>query len=88
VSNDLGEPISFEALYKAYGGFCRQNSHRAVGTDAFGKACTEMFGPRKRLRALQSANGNGKRKRRPWGYHLPTGSKWQEKVDARLGIKN
>ena len=45
-----------------------------------------MFGPRKRLQALQDTTGNSKR--RPWGYHVPKGNKWQEKVDARLGIKN
>jgi len=38
-----------------------------------------MFGPRKRLKALQTGNG----KRRPWGYQVPNGNKWQEKVDAR-----
>jgi hypothetical protein len=86
VTHDLGTAISFEALYGAYGGFCKQNSLRALSTEAFGKACADMFGPRKRLRVLQSASGNGKR--RPWGYHVPKGSKWQEKVDARLGIKN
>ncbi len=46
-----------------------------------------MFGPRKRLKALQSST-SGRIKRRPWGYHVPAGTKWQEKVDARLGIKN
>jgi hypothetical protein len=55
-------------------------------SDGFGKACAEMFGPRKRLRALQ--NGTGNSTRRPWGYHVPKGKKWQEKVDARPGIKN
>ena len=86
ITHDLGTPISFEALREAYTGFCRQNSLRALSTDGFGKACADMFGPRKRLRALQSTIGKGKR--RPWGYHIPKGSKWQEKVDARLGIKN
>ena len=86
VTHDLGAPISFEALYGAYGGFCKQNSLRALSTEAFGKACADMFGPRKRLRALQSAIGSSKR--RPWGYPVPKGSKWQERVDARLGIKS
>jgi hypothetical protein len=85
VTYDLGTAISFEGLYKAYRGFCK--SQHALSTEAFGKACADMFGPRKRLRALQSSTtGNGK-PRRPWGYHVPTGTKWQEKVDARLGIK-
>ena len=46
-----------------------------------------MFGPRKRLKVFQSSTTGGI-KRRPWGYRVPTGTKWQEKVDARLGIKN
>ena len=87
TTHDLGTPISSPALYDAYTGFCKQNSVRPLGTVVFGKACTDMFGPRSRLRALQiSTTGNSKR--RPWGYHVPEGNKWQEKVDARLGIKN
>ena len=27
-------------------------------------------------------------KRRPWGYEVPNGDAWQEKLDARLGISN
>jgi Family of unknown function (DUF5906) len=84
VTHDLGAAISFEALYRAYRGFCK--GQHTLTTEAFGKACADMFGPRKRLRALRSSTtGNGKR--RPWGYRVPTGTKWQEKVDARLGIK-
>ena len=86
VSHDLGTRISVEVLREAYTGFCRQNSLRPLGTDGFGKACAEMFGPRKHLPALENAKGN--RSRRPWGYHLPGGIEWQEKADARLGIKN
>ena len=26
-------------------------------------------------------------KRRPWGYDVPDGAEWQEKIDERLGIK-
>jgi hypothetical protein len=48
---------------------------------SFGGACTEMFGKRKRLKAQPSS------KQRPWGYAVPTGNKWQAKVDKRLGIK-
>jgi predicted RNA-binding protein with PIN domain len=25
---------------------------------------------------------------RPWGYDVPEGDTWQEKIDARLGIKS
>ena len=81
---DSGTPISLAALYEAYKGFCKQHP---LGPVAFGKSCADMFGPRKRLRALQN-NTTGNRKRRPWGYYVLTGNKWQEKVDARLGIKN
>ncbi len=84
-THDLGGPISAETLREAYNGFCRQNGQRAVGTETFGKACADMFGPRQRLKALQMPSGKGKR--RPWGYHVPKSKKWQEKVDARLGIK-
>jgi len=84
--HDLGGPISFADLLKAYSGFCKQNGQRALGPEVFGKACAEMFGPRKRLRALSTA-GPGNNKRRPWGYNVPKAAKWQEKVDARLGIK-
>ncbi len=85
VTHDLGKPISFDVLYGAYKGFCK--GQHPLPTEAFGKACADMFGPRKRLRALQTnTTGNGK-KRRPWGYFVPTGTKWQERVDARLGIK-
>ncbi len=87
VSHDLGTRISVEVLREAYTGFCRQNSLRPLGPDGFGKACADMFGPRKRLKALQN-NATGNRTRRPWGYHLPNGNKWQELVDGRLGIKN
>jgi hypothetical protein len=82
---DLGTAIASDALREAYTGFCRQNGLRALSTDGFGKACGEMFGPRKRLPAKQ--NPTGKATRRPWGYHVPNGKKWQEKVDARLGIQ-
>lgn len=83
---DLGASVSVPALQDAYTGYCKQNSLRPLGTDAFGKACADMFGPRRRLRALQTA-GAGNKVRRPWGYQIPTGRKWQERVDARLGIK-
>lgn len=87
MTHDLGTALSSETLREAYTGFCKQNGLRALGPDAFGKGCTEMFGPRRRLKALQT-NGTGNSKRRPWGYHVPKGTKWQEKVDARLGVKN
>jgi len=94
TSHDLGTSVSFKDLLTAYAGFCNQNGQRALSTEAFGKACADMFGPRRRLKALQTPTGSGLQtstgkgtKRRPWGYHVPKGNKWQEKVDDRLGIK-
>jgi hypothetical protein len=82
TTHNLGKAISCDALYGAYKGFCKGQHY--VNPVTFGKACADMFGPRKRLQALRTVPGNGKR---PWGYHVPTGKKWQEKLDARLGIK-
>jgi hypothetical protein len=81
---DLGQRISAEELREAHSGYCRQHGLRAVNVAIFGKACTEMFGPRQRL-AQQTA---GSSKRRPWGYEVPDGNEWQEKIDARLGIQH
>ncbi len=80
---NLGTDISTEELRQAYTGFCRQSGLRATG--GFGKACTEMFGPRIRLQPNQSGAGGGGP--RPWGYRVPSGMNWQGKLDARLGIK-
>jgi len=82
--HDLGVPISFSALLRAYSGFCKQNGQRTLSPEVFGKACADMFGPRKRLPALSIA---GPAKRRPWGYNVPNGTKWQKKLDARLGVR-
>jgi len=82
----LNTAISVKSLHEAYSGFCNQNGLRTVNVFAFGKACAEMFGPRTRMPASQNnGTGNGNR---PWGYLLPTGNIWQDKLDARLGIKN
>jgi hypothetical protein len=78
---DLGTKIASEILREAYTGYCKQQSLRAVNGVSFGTACTEMFGPRKKLKAQQNS------KRRPWSYDVPPGNKWQKKLDARLGIK-
>lgn len=85
TAHDLGAAMGSDDLRNAYTGFCRQNGLRPLTTDGFGKACADMFGPRRRMPAKPSPTGKGKR--RPWGYHVPKGNKWQEKVDARLGIK-
>jgi hypothetical protein len=82
TSHDLGTTIKSEALREAYTGFCKQQSLRAVNGVLFGMACTEMFGPRKRLNPQ-----NPDSTRRPWGYDVPTGDLWQGRLDKRLGIK-
>jgi hypothetical protein len=79
--HELGTKIASETLREAYTGYCKQQSLRAVNGVSFGVACTEMFGPRRRLQAQQNS------KRRPYGYDVPTGKKWQITVDKRLGIK-
>jgi phage/plasmid-associated DNA primase len=88
---DLQELISFPNLLEAYTGFCKQNGLRAVNTEVFGKACTAMFGPRKRMRALSTDTAKSTKTTtdnpaRPWGYQIPTGAEWQLKLDGRLGI--
>ena len=83
---DLGPPISAETLRKAYNGFCQAERPARGETEAFGKACAEMFGPRQAPTGAPDRHRQSKR--RPWGYHVPKGNKWQEKVDARLGIEN
>jgi hypothetical protein len=75
---NLGTRVPSKDLRNAYGGYCKQHGLRAVNEEVFGKGCTEMFGRRQRL----SEQG-----RRPWGYEVPDGETWQEKLDARLGIK-
>lgn len=83
TSFDLGTLVLVQALRDAYTGFCRQHSLRASGPDAFGKACADMFGPRRRLPRKSNPTSNSKR--RPWGYHVPNGKVWERKVNARLG---
>ena len=76
---DLGNLISFPDLLNAYTGFCKKTGQRPVGPELFGKACTDMFGPRRRLPA-------GAGSKRPWGYQVPTAPNWQQEVNKRLGL--
>jgi hypothetical protein len=46
---DLGQRTAIDELHKAYTGHCNQQRLRPTNVVAFGKACTEMFGPRRRL---------------------------------------
>lgn len=84
ITHDIGTSISSRALRDAYTGFCRQNALRPLGIEGFGKACAEMFGPRKRL----AANPKLGDMQRPWGYDVPDGETWQKRIDARLGIQS
>jgi len=78
-THDLNTRTSSQVLREAYAGYCRQHGLRAVNEEVFGKACTQMFGARVRLAPNNTQH-------RPWGYDIPDGDKWQEKLDARLGI--
>ena len=121
-SHELEQTIPSEDLREAYAGYCRQHGAHPVSETAFGKACVEMFGHRKRLRQIGGAGHTmtvfgpsaeaglviehrieaapaavggrqqepariAQKKRHPWGYDVPDGDKWQEKIDARLGIR-
>jgi primase-polymerase (primpol)-like protein len=85
TTHDLGTRVTTEVLREAYTGYCKQQGMHATNGEVFGKACAEMFGPRKRLKAQQGLSSNTKR--RPWGYDVPSGNRWQAKLDTRLGIK-
>jgi hypothetical protein len=77
---DLGALTSFPDLLDAYSAFCKKTGQRAVATEAFGKACTGMFGPRSRMPASPGSS------KRPYGYNVPTASNWQQEVNERLGL--
>jgi hypothetical protein len=63
-----------------------------VSADAFGKSLKSIFGPRKRLSvapifpATTTSLLAGNTKRRPYGYAIPSGEVWQEKLDQHLEI--
>src|SRR5262249_17868101 len=82
---DFGEHVSSNRLRDAYAGFCQQNGLRPVGGQNFGKACTQMFGPRARSSPSNTASNTPAK--RPWGYNVPDGAAWQGTLDARLGLK-
>jgi hypothetical protein len=81
ISLDLNQMHPSASLQTAYAGYCQQHRLRTVTADAFGKRLTSLFGARVRLPANHSSAG-----KRPWGYNVPDESKWQEKLDAWLGI--
>jgi hypothetical protein len=84
ITSYLGTWNATEKLQKAYAGYCRQQGLRPANETGFGKACVEMFGSRKRHTDDRISHC----KRRSWGYDVPTGEKWQKKLDKRLGIKS
>jgi hypothetical protein len=81
IRRDLGTRIPTTVLREAYTAYCRQHGLRAVAEETFGKACTQMFGPRQRCPAAQGSTS------RPWGYDVPDGDRWQERLNGYLGIK-
>jgi hypothetical protein len=76
----LGTNYESKILRKSHAWYCKQHGLRSVNEEVFGEACTAMFGLRRRFPAT---NAN---KLRPWGYDVPEGDAWQEKIDERLGI--
>jgi Family of unknown function (DUF5906) len=92
---DLRRWSASKHLREAYHGYCKQRGVRPVNDEVFGKACTEMFGSRRRNQAETSSaaaqTGAGAAvgiTSRPWGYDVPDANTWQGKIDERLGIKN
>ena len=53
-SPELGQRIASDGLRESYTGYCKQHGLRPVNLEAFGKACTEMFGSRVRLGSAQA----------------------------------
>ena len=83
----LSAAISVEALRLAIVVFVNK-----MGCALSAQSLSERHAPncsgmtRARLPFVQ-CTGSGKGNR-PWGYHVPDGDTWQDKVDARLGIKH
>jgi Family of unknown function (DUF5906) len=77
----LGSLVPFPDLLSAYTEFCKQTGQRPVAPETFGSECTKFFGAKKRLTPIPPSN------KRPSGYHVPTGSLWQQELDKRLGVK-
>jgi hypothetical protein len=74
----LGTRIPTNDLYASYVDYCRrQHLHPMMGHWKFGKVCAqpEMCGPRV------------KNKENRWSYRIPDGEIWQERINARLGIR-
>jgi phage/plasmid-associated DNA primase len=74
----LGMRIPTNDLYASYVDYCRrQHLHPMMGHWKFGKTCAqpEMCGPRV------------KNKENRWSYRIPDAEIWQERINARLGIR-
>jgi hypothetical protein len=95
LQRDLGQWIATKDLQRAYDGYCKQQGSRPANEGVFYRACAEMFGQRKHMPVSANAAAaqtvttptTGGNKSRPWGYDVPDGAKWQDKIDERLGIK-
>jgi len=92
LTHDLGTFVPSDDLRSAYAGYCRQHGLHAVNEEVFGRACTDLFGARKRASTKRGvapvlSSGAPSPLRRPYGYNVPSGKKWQDKLDLRLGIK-
>jgi hypothetical protein len=91
----LGTRIPSTELYASYTNYCRQRNMRSMSNIEFGKICAsaKMFGARKKCGTKQPperthltvVREDGKDPR-PWGYDVPKGEVWQERLDARLGV--
>jgi hypothetical protein len=79
-SENLGTRVANEHLRESYIAFCKQQGVRPAEPSTFGKACTQMFGRKQRLKPKEW------NERRPPAYDVPTAEAWQERLDARLGI--
>src|SRR5215831_8942131 len=79
-SDNLGTRVANEHLRESYIAFCKQQGVRPADPSTFGKACTQMFGRKQRLKPKEW------NERRPPAYDVPTAGAWQERLDARLGI--
>ena len=79
-SDNLGTRVANDHLRASYIAFCKQQGVRPADPSTFGKACTQMFGRKQRLKPKE------RNERRPPAYGVPTTEVWQERLDARLGI--
>jgi hypothetical protein len=82
--------IETDWLYASCVTACKQQGvGRPVPINMFGKELVPMFGPPYRPSEKLKTNNIhhiGHERPRAKGYGIPSGAKWQELLDARLGI--